>query len=377
MVNVRQICQIPTTPATRPSGGLNRVGGGEPCSRPPYRGGSEGPSQGPLKSRQRARWALGIAVALSVWSFGHSRAQAQPTSLPVVLLPASGLNVAPGIMEAARDLLKDHLQRTGRYTVLTGPGASTTEEPTAAMAIEQARSANAQQAMVLRLTHLGSSTRVRFTVYALSGQVVYWDSIAITGGPGDMDVVLQRLVRAMVTGKPVRDSAELDTVTSDEMSSLNRRTANKTFGLHLFTLLPVNTPGDKFTAVPGVGLFWMYDARSWMADIAFDLGGHSGNVIVDVALGAYYPFYRDDFTPYIGAKLKYGYFSYGGSGSAGVAVEPTVGILLGRTSSVQIRAELGYFVDTFTEDSKTTDGVTVAGPSRLSSGVALTAGLGF
>jgi hypothetical protein len=261
--------------------------------------------------------------------------------------------------------------------VLTAPGVSSTEEPTGPMAVEQAVVAHAQQAIVLRLTHLGTSTRVRFTVYALSGQVVYWDSMAITGGPGDMDVVLQRLVRALVTGKPVRDTAELDTVTGDEMNTLNRRTANKTFGLHLFTLLPFNTPAEKFSAVPGFGLFWMYDARSWIADIAFDLGGHSDNLVVDVSLGAYYPFSREDFTPYLGGKVKYGYFSFGGTGSAGLTVEPTFGVLLGRTSSVQIRAELGYFVDTFSEAAKSTDGIGGAGPARLSSGVALTVGLGF
>jgi hypothetical protein len=333
-----------------------------------------------LPRRAIGRTAPALAVALGVAVFLGSfqrKAAAAPASIPVVLMPASGLNVAPGILDAARDLLKDHLQRTGRYTVLTGPGVSSTDEPTNAMAVEQAIAAHAQQAIVLRLTHLGTSTRVRFTVYALSGQVVYWDSIAITGGPGDMDVVLERLVHALVTGKPVRDSAELDTVTGDEMNTLNRRTANRTFGLHLFTLLPFNTPAEKFSAVPGFGLFWMYDARSWMADIAFDLGGHSDNLVVDVSLGGYYPFFRDDFTPYLGGKVKYGYFSFGGNGSAGVTVEPTVGILLGRTSSVQMRAEVGYFIDTFSEAAKSTDGAGSSGPSKVSTGIALTVGLGF
>jgi len=90
-----------------------------------------------------------------------------------------------------------------------------------------------------------------------------------------------------------------------------------------------------------------------------------------VALGAYYPFLRTDFTPYVGGKVKYGYFSYGGNGSAGVALEPTFGMLLGRTSSVQIRAELGYFVDTFSEDPK------LGGDARVSHGLELTVGLGF
>jgi hypothetical protein len=299
--------------------------------------------------------------------------------LPVVLLPASGVNVSPTILDAARDLLKDHLQRTGRYMVITGAGAPTTEEPTASMAIGQAQAAHAQQAVVLRLIHLGPSTRVRFTVYGLTGQVVYWDSMAITGGPGDMDVVLQRLVRALIMGKPVRDSAELETVTNDEMDTLKRRTANKVFGLHVFTLLPFNTPDDKFKAVPGIGLFWMYDARSWMADIAVDLGGAGQRELFDVSLGGYYPFLREDFTPYLGGKVRYGYFSFGGAGSAGLALEPTFGILLGRTSSVQLRAEVGYFVSAFAEDVQTTVNyqTMTTGADRVSHGPSLTVGLGF
>jgi hypothetical protein len=304
-------------------------------------------------------------------------------AVPVVLLPASGVNVSPTILDAARDLLKDHLQRTGRYTVITGPGAPTSEEPTASIALEQAQAAHAQQAIVLRLIHLGASTRVRFTVYGLTGEVLYWDSMAITGGPGDMDVVLQRLVRALVLGKPVRDSAELETVTNDEMDTLKRRTANKVFGLHVFTLLPFNTPDDKFKAVPGIGLFWMYDARSWMADIAVDIGGTGNRELFDVSLGGYYPFLREDFTPYVGGKVRYGYFSFGGAGSAGLALEPTFGVLLGRTSSVQLRAEVGYFVSAFAEDVQvpvnyqSITQLTSTGENRVSHGPSLTVGLGF
>jgi hypothetical protein len=330
---------------------------------------------GPRPSRRfrTAATFAGVLVAAAGLLLGGP-VRAQPASIPMVLMPASGLNVSQGILDAARDLLKDHLQRTGRYTVLTGAGASSSEEPTAAAAVEQANAVHAQQAAVLRLTHLGTSTRVRFTVYALTGQVVYWDSMAITGGPEQMDVVLERLVHAMVMGKPVRESAELETVTNDEMNTLNRRNANKSFGVHLFTLLPFNTPSGKSTAVPGGGLFWMYDARSWIADIAVDLGGHNGSVAFDVGLGAYYPFFRTDLTPYLGGKIKYGYFNYGGSGSAGVSLEPTFGMLLGRTSSVQVRAEVGYFIDTFAESPKATSSVT---EDRVSHGVALTVGLGF
>jgi hypothetical protein len=210
--------------------------------------------------------------AFSVALFASPATWAAPRV--VALLPSSGDNVDPTILRATRDILKEHLQRSGAYSVLQSSGAPTAEEPTPAQAAKEASALGAEQAIFLRLIHFGTSARVRLTaVSASTGQVIYWDSLVITGGPEELDPVLQRLVHAMQIGKPVRDSAEIDTVTEKEGNNLARRTANKSFGVHLFTYLPFNTPATSFTALPGGGLFWLYDARSWMADIAVDGGG--------------------------------------------------------------------------------------------------------
>ena len=284
----------------------------------------------------------------------------------VALIPPSGDNVAPAVLQAARELLKDHLQRTGAYTVVEPAGAApTAEEPTAAQAAQVAAALGAEQAIVLRITHFGSSARIRLNAYAAgSGQLVYWDSTVISGGPDELDPIIQRLVHAMQIGKPVRDSAEIDTVTDKEMQNLNRRTANKSFGVHLFTLLPFNTAGGSFGAVPGGGIFWLYDARSWMADISLDLGGHSGNLYYDAAIGGYYPLLREDFTPYVGGVVRLAYMNLGGQGAGGITLQPTAGILLGRLSSVQLRAEVGYFFNTFGEYATVTAQDSESSPAR-------------
>ena len=149
----------------------------------------------------------------------------------IAVFPVSGDNVAPEILQAAGELLKDHLQRSGVFNVVSpAPGTSAGVEPTPAQAAQQAAALGAEQAVVLRVTHFGTSARIRLNAYAVpSAQVVYWDSIAIVGGPEELDVVIQRLVHGMVTGKPVRESAEIDTVTEKEGQTLNRRTANKSF----------------------------------------------------------------------------------------------------------------------------------------------------
>lgn len=297
----------------------------------------------------------------------------------VVLLPPSGDNVDPGILRAARDLLKDHLQRTGAYTVLDVPGEPTREEPSPAEAAKRAVEQGAEQAIVFRVIHFGTSARARLTAYAAgTGQVVYWDSIVIAGGPEELDTIIQRLVHAMQLGKPVRDQAEIDTVTGKESDQLKKREANKSFGLHLFTLLPFNTPSDTFAAVPGAGLFWLYDARSWMADLALDMGTHDGDGTFAAAIGGYYPMLRGDFTPYLGGVVRWAFVNLGGQGASGIMLQPTFGVLLGRLSSVQLRGEVGYFVNTFAEREKVDSSADEStGPKHYSHGVALFVGLGF
>jgi hypothetical protein len=313
---------------------------------------------------------LAAVVVSLAWS-GASRAAPRV----VAVLATTGDNVAPELLNAAGELLKDHLQRTGAYTVVVPGGPPAVREPTAVEAAQAATQLGAEQAIVMRITHFGTSARIRINAYAAgTGQVVYWDSIVISGGPDELDPVIQRLVHAMLIGKPVRDSAEIDTVTEKEAYNLTRRTANKSFGVHLFTLLPFNTAGGSFSAVPGGGIFWLYDARSWMADIALDLGGHS---FYDVAIGGYYPFLREDFTPYIGGVVRLAHMTLGGDGASGISLQPTAGILLGRLSTVQLRAEVGFFLNTFSESEVQTVAGGPPTPRHFSDGFVIDVGLGF
>jgi hypothetical protein len=306
----------------------------------------------------------------------------------VALLPPTGDNVDPSILRASRELLKDHLQRSRAFNVVEVQGEPTRDDPNPVQAGKLAAALGAEQAVLFRIIHFGNTSRARLTVFAAAtGQVVYWDSIVIVGGPEELDPVIQRLVYAMRTGKPVRDAAEIDTVTDKETETFKRRQANKSFGVRLFTLMPFNTPAKSFSAVPGGGLFWLYDARSWMADIAVDLGGRDGHASFGASIGGYYPLLREDVTPYIGGVVRWAYLNFGGQGDSGLMLQPTVGVLLGRLSSTQLRGEVGYFFNTFSEAEKVkrpSDTVTsygdpeyVDGPRHYSHGFMLSVGLGF
>jgi len=327
-----------------------------------------------MSSMTRLARLLGGVIAVATIAFAAPAFAAVPGAPPrvVAVLGASGDNVAPQILGAANELLKDHLQRTGTYTVVTPPGPPSAVEPNAQEAAKQATALGAEQAIVLHVTHYGNSARIRLNAYASgTGQLIYWDSTVIAGGPDELDVIIQRLVHALEIGKPVRESAELETVTDKETETLKRRNANHTIGAHIFTLVGLGTASGETETIPGGGLFLLYDARSWMADLSFDFGSNS----FGAAIGGYYPLLREDFTPYFGAVVRLAHVELGGQGAGGILLQPTAGLLLGRLSSVQLRAEVGYFVATFGE--RENDPAVANPPKHIGHGLAINVGIGF
>ena len=69
----------------------------------------------------------------------------------------------------------------------------------------------------------------------------------------------------------------------------------------------------------------------------------------------------------------------GGQGASGIVLQPTAGVLLGRLSSVQLRAEVGYFINTFgeREDVTSQSASASAPPKHYSHGFVLNVGIGF
>lgn len=297
----------------------------------------------------------------------------------VALLPVSGVNVNEGTLEAAGDVLRGELMKTGKYQVAQVPGPVTKAEASPDSAMAAGRAQGAELAVVLHVTRLGNTARLRLTAYASNGQVVYVDELP-AATPDDMPPVLARLAQGLATGKSARETADIETVTDKEGEPLRKRRATSVWGLEIGYLLPLHDPHDgEQLALPGLALFWLYDARTFLADIAvgFHTDSHEGDLWV--GLGVYYPFSRSDFSPYVGGGLRYAHAEYGGGGASGIVALASVGVLLGRLSSVQIRGELSYFVNMFTEQPQYLDSANTvqAGSAAHSNGVAINLGIGF
>lgn len=327
----------------------------------------------------RRNAALLVSVVSFVLPLAPATAHAQTT---VVLLPPSGSNIHPGILRAASEVLRDHLQRTEKFTVVSAGGEPTADEPASGRAAEQARAAQADMAVVLRITRLANVARVRLSAYrSADAHLVHWDSMSTGGTPDDLDPVLARLAKGLATGRPVRETADIETVTQKERETLTKREANKTFGVRVGSLFALDRAGgDNIGSVPGLGLFWLYDARTWLADVGLDFGSTDGNSMLTVGVGAYYPFKREDVAPYLGGSVRYAHMNLGGRGASGLTLQPTFGLLLGRLSSVQIRGEVGYFLNTFAEEEPAPASPATAGSpviEHFSHGPTLSVGIGF
>lgn len=310
----------------------------------------------PLVLHRLAALALHAAlVGVGLVSF----AEPALAAARIALMPPSGVNVWANHLEAARDVLKGHLIGRGHFDVVMLPGAPTIYEPSVEETLAAARGAGAALVAVLHLTRLEATGRARLVVWRVdSGQVDHADQIALAGGADDLDPAMARLVAGLVEHRPVRQVGQIDTVTNAETLPLLKQRATASLGLRLGGVLATNRPTGDALFVPGMGGFILYDAREYLGELFLDIerSGTEGVSIVNLGVGAYLPFSQSNLMPYVGGGAAWSFVDLGGSGASGVRLHLSTGLLLGRLSTLRVRLEGGYFLNTF--------GERVGGPSR-------------
>jgi hypothetical protein len=330
----------------------------------------------------KLRAALLASLSLAALALpSRARAATQPR---VAVLPMSGVNIHPGYLEAARDILKDHLIGTGRFYVIGVPGHPPDHEFTPDEALALGRSVQAELVVTTHIVHLAGTARIRLTVLRASdGSIAHTDGMTTAGGPDDLDPVLKRLAVGFATGKPVSMTGEIDSVTQKEADPYLKQTATRVFGLRLAAAVPFGRSSGDTTTATGLGLFWLYDARDFMAEIWGDFFTSSADraSMFDIGIGGYYPFSKHNVTPYLGAGAAWSTSNFGGAGASGMRLHPAFGILMGRLWSVQVRGEVGYFFNLYGEKSAANPslapGTVYNPPTHYGHGPMLTLALGL
>ena len=120
-------------------------------------------------------------------------------------------------------------------------------------------------------------------------------------------------------------------------------------GLRLGGAIAVSSAGGNDPSAGGGGAYALFDARDFLADVSVDAFVGDGVRFVAGGLGAYYPFFPGNVSPYLGGGLKVGWTRFGGDGVFGMLPFAAGGLLVGREGYVQLRAELSWFVATSRE----------------------------
>ncbi len=275
----------------------------------------------------------------------------------MTILPFQGESVHPQIRNAARDALSIFL--TDNSVAIVGNQANevVTERQQAQAA---AQAAQATQYIEGRITRLGQRAIIQVQVFDTStNQATYSDRMT-AATPSDLETVMQRLARSIASGVKVTHNEDIHTVTQREQRALRRRVANHYFGL---TLGGSVAPSQDSSFMSGLGFSWLWDNRNMLLGADWTIHGMDSDVSVwNLSIGGYYPLSENDTTLYVGGGLALSGIEreaeYDEDGflveddrehsKAGLSVFGSVGALIGRTSTVSIRPEIGYSVSTYT-----------------------------
>jgi len=305
-----------------------------------------------------------LAVTLAVLSLPAVAAE----RMPLALLPTTGSNVADATLAAAGDVLRAHLESTGRFETFRVEGPEGGGEPTAADAAAAAREKRASIGVTLHVARLADRAIARLAAYAPDGTLVHADQLPALGAD-DLDPVLRRLAEGLARGRPGRELAQIDSVTRAEELPLAKRASFHAYGLRVGALLPMRRPGEeRFGGPGGLGLVWYYDAREFLADISLE--GYTSNLdayrydrdrALTFGVGLYRPLSKGDVAPYVGGGLHYAITRFDGETGNGLQPRVAAGLLLGRLSDVGARVEVGGFWNLFPMRDAAGNDVRVAG----------------
>jgi hypothetical protein len=148
--------------------------------------------------------------------------------------------------------------------------------------------------------------------------------------------------------------------------------ARPIYGFRLGAVTPTSSASpDTLTAIGGGG-YVLFDIPDLLADLSIDVfAGESRARMIAGGIGAYAVLADGETVPYVGGGMKIGWTRFGGDGATGLLPYGTIGLLVGRSWSPQIRAEISWFFQTGTERRDPN------GSTHHSTGPIFTVGMGF
>ena len=279
----------------------------------------------------KRKWGFVLGFALFVFPIFSAAAQADA---PTVCLIGDHPGIPDSDAQTAALLVCDELRKQG--ISVTDP---VYEAPASASAYR----------LVLR--RLGNKIIVRLSHENPIGSIITEQQLTLANIE-EMIPAAPRLVNALIHGKPIDDTVDMETVTEQEARELRKISGESLWHLEIFGTF---VPGTDIAAEPGYGWGWSYQTPSYAvgSDLRFAISGLDSNYENDSdafgyfswAIGGRYFLNKQNISPYVGgglALIAVGYEEdyYDSEGDFGLGAYGVVGIEALRLTQSRLNLEL-------------------------------------
>ncbi len=258
----------------------------------------------------------------------------QQATVNVIVVDGGGLDAQT--LRTLRSLAMNELRRLG-YAVNEDPSLEGVQPLTPDTRNRQGRT------LVLRVAgRLG--TKIPLAMEELGQEGATGASTSLTASSlEECDIVIPRLVEAVLRHKPAEDTARMATVTADEGRAFNKRSGEGHFilGVHkpLFT-------GEQNEDRSGLSLGYLYEAEHWQIGVEGLFIRSDDSYLFSPAFlsGAWIPF-SGQFSPYFGLGIGYLFISeQDHSVSDGLGYKLSAGLEMFRLHRVRVQVGVDLYL---------------------------------
>jgi len=279
------------------------------------------------------------------------------------LVPTEGVNIHPEYANVTTVLLGQHLSEGGILVLSAEEGEEIPGD---------LYKRGAEACVFVTAVRMGERVKVSAQLKEPSGTIRFAVSL-VAANPDDLDSVAARVARALITGEAPREGETIYDVTEDEQDKLKRKKSHMNWGFKILGATHFTSALSRQPVKPGFGGYILYDPRFFLAEISTDFvfgsKGDYSEFSWNIGVSGYYPLSQSNIAPYVGGGVFLSTRSAswedkttvgetidtekrGFDTDYGISLHAAVGVLLGRTSDVNLRADLRFFVDTFKVDDE-------------------------
>lgn len=219
------------------------------------------------------------------------------------------------------------------------------------------------------MSAIGNLLIVNMRMYETETGREIWSDAVKANNLEDLDPTIRLLAESLGSDTPAAEKSNIYNITSLESKQLKKKTASDSWGMTLGGGGIFSSDIDQY-GVSGFGILRSFDMREFILDLKGEIYLGSNNLnSTRIGMNILKPVNQSDQSMFYGGGLFYGSTNYDrtvrtettsfiqGINNSGLELEANIGLILNRTSSIQLRAMASPFINFYQIDDNTIGGI--------------------